>query len=283
MLFANDYNDNRIHIDDTQSNKEYYCPYCGAPVVTKKGEIRQHHFAHKQSHACKDSWECSRSYDVSPWHNEWQACFPKENQELKLSLGDTVHRADVVVDYTVVELQHSIISADMFDDRNSFYLNLGYKVVWLFDLSDLFEGKQITFKETKDGLIFKWYNPKRTFNRYDITSGRIDLFFQLRNRESECIVRVEGVSESGFESFKTSAFMSKSEFLSYVGLNYGKCLPPCRDDVSNNERYLSFKKNIKSPLINNKNELFKRLKALICCWLFLDQEKQRCSLPDLDI
>ena len=248
MLFANDYNDNRIHIDDTQSNKEYYCPYCGAPVVTKKGEIRQHHFAHKQSHACKDSWECSHSYDISPWHNEWQAYFPKENQELKLSLGDTVHRADVVVDYTVVEFQHSIISADMFDDRNNFYLNLGYKVVWLFDLSDLFEGKQITFKETKDGLIFKWYNPKRTFNRYDITSGRIDLFFQLHNRESECIVRVEGVSESGFESFKTSAFMSKSEFLSYVGLNYGKCLPPCRDDVSNNERYLSFKEKYQITL-----------------------------------
>ena len=38
MLFANDYNDNRIHIDDTQSNKEYYCPYCGAPVVTKKAK-----------------------------------------------------------------------------------------------------------------------------------------------------------------------------------------------------------------------------------------------------
>lgn len=50
MLFAVDYNDNRVHIDETHSNQEYYCPYCGAPLTTKKGEIRQHHFAHKQNH-----------------------------------------------------------------------------------------------------------------------------------------------------------------------------------------------------------------------------------------
>ena len=35
MLFAVDYNDNRVHIDDTYSNQEYYCPYCGAPVVSE--------------------------------------------------------------------------------------------------------------------------------------------------------------------------------------------------------------------------------------------------------
>lgn len=45
MLFASDFEDNRVHIDDTHSNQEYYCPYCGAPLVTKKGDIRQHHFA----------------------------------------------------------------------------------------------------------------------------------------------------------------------------------------------------------------------------------------------
>ncbi|MGM9681872.1 MAG: competence protein CoiA family protein [Eubacteriales bacterium] len=57
MLFAIDYNDNRVHIDETHSNQEYYCPYCGAPLTIKKGEIRQHHFAHKQNHLCSDTWE----------------------------------------------------------------------------------------------------------------------------------------------------------------------------------------------------------------------------------
>ena len=47
MLFANDNNENRIHINDTCSNREYYCPYCGATLTVKKGELRKHHFAHK--------------------------------------------------------------------------------------------------------------------------------------------------------------------------------------------------------------------------------------------
>ena len=108
MLFAFDYNDNRIHINDAQSNKEYFCPYCGVPLIIKKGDVRQHHFAHKSNHLCSDSWE--KSYDISPWHNEWQELFPRENQEVKLSLGETKHRADVLIGRTVVEFQHSIMS-----------------------------------------------------------------------------------------------------------------------------------------------------------------------------
>lgn len=166
MLFAVDYNDNRVHIDETHSNQEYYCPYCGAPLTTKKGEIRQHHFAHKQNHLCSDTWERSHSYDISPWHNDWQSLFPKENQEVKLSLGDTKHRADVMIDRTVIEFQHSIMSVKAFDDRNNFYFNLGNKVIWLFDLSDLLED-QLFYKETGDGLEFHWRNPKKAFNNYD--------------------------------------------------------------------------------------------------------------------
>ena len=240
MLFAVDYNDNRVHVDETNSNQEYYCPYCGAPLTTKKGEIRQHHFAHKQNHLCSDTWERSHSYDISPWHNEWQSLFPKENQEVKLSLGDTKHRADVMIDRTVVEFQHSIMPVNAFDDRNNFYFNLGNKVIWLFDLSDLLE-EQLFYKKTDDGLEFYWRNPKKAFNNYDIQSGCIDLFFQLKSDSDACIVRVTDVSESGFECFYTSHFISKNDFLGYVGLKDGHCLPPCREDIENNKQYCAFK------------------------------------------
>lgn len=240
MLFAVDYNDNRVHIDETHSNQEYYCPYCGAPLTTKKGEIRQHHFAHKQNHLCSDTWERSHSYDISPWHNEWQSLFPKENQEVKLSLGDTKHRADVIIDRTVIEFQHSIMPVKAFDDRNNFYFNLGNKVIWLFDLSDLLED-QLFYKETDDGLEFHWRNPKKAFNNYDIQSGCIDLFFQLKSEPKVEIVRVTDVSENGFERFYTSKFIDKNDFLTYVGLKDGHCLPPCREDIENNEQYCAFK------------------------------------------
>lgn len=240
MLLAVDYNDNRVHIDETHSNQEYYCPYCGAPLTTKKGEIRQHHFAHKQNHLCSDTWERSHSYDISPWHNEWQSLFPKENQEVKLSLGDTKHRADVMIDRTVIEFQHSIMPVKAFDDRNNFYFNLGNKVIWLFDLSDLLED-HLFYKETGEGLEFHWRNPKKAFNNYDIQSGCIDLFFQLKSEPNVGIVRVTDVSANGFECFYTSKFIDKGDFLTYVGLKDGLCLPPCREDIENNEQYCAFK------------------------------------------
>lgn len=240
MLFAVDYNDNRVHIDETHSNQEYYCPYCGAPLTTKKGEIRQHHFAHKQNHLCSDTWERSHSYDISPWHNDWQSLFPKENQEVKLSLGDTKHRADVMIDRTVIEFQHSIMPVKAFDDRNNFYFNLGNKVIWLFDLSDLLED-QLFYKEAGDVLEFHWRNPKKAFNNYDIQSGCIDLFFQLKSEPNVGIVRVTDVSANGFECFYTSKFIDKGDFLTYVGLKDGHCLPPCREDIENNEQYCAFK------------------------------------------
>ena len=249
MLFASDYNDNRTHIDDTHSNQEYYCPYCGAPLITKKGDVRQHHFAHKQNHVCSDTWahSGSGSYDVSPWHNEWQSLFPRENQEVKLVLGDTKHRADILIDRTVVEFQHSIMPVAAFDNRNNFYFNLGYKVVWLFDLSDLYENGQLAYRSEADGLVFDWKNPKKAFNSYDIQSGCIDLFFQLSDSQDACIVRVRDVSQNGFEQFSTSLFISKDDFLKYVGLENGICLPPCRDDLDQNQQYQLFKKryNIK--------------------------------------
>lgn len=252
MLFASDYNDNRIHIDDTHSNQEYYCPFCGAPLITKKGGLRQHHFAHKQNHRCSDTWahkgSSSGGYDLSPWHNDWQSLFPQENQEVKLVLGDTKHRADVLVDRTVIEFQHSIMPATAFDDRNNFYFNLGYKVIWLFDLSSLFTEGQIAYEEQDGGLTFRWKNPKKAFNCYDIQSGCIDLFFQLSDNENACIVRVTDVSQLGFEQFRSTKLISKDDFLDYVGLRNGVCLPPCRDDLEQNQQYQLFKEKYRINL-----------------------------------
>jgi superfamily I DNA/RNA helicase len=241
MLFAHDYNDNRVHIDETHSNQEYYCPYCGEPLITRKGDVRQHHFAHKPSSPCSDSWVSDRTYDISPWHNEWQSLFPKENQEVKLALGETKHRADVMIDRTVIEFQHSIMPVAAFDNRNNFYFNLGHKVIWLFDVSDLWQKGHLSYRKCNDGLMFDWKNPKKAFNNYDVQSGCIDLFFQLSSAPDRCIVRVMEVSEYGFECFYTTELMSRNDFLAYVGLKNGGCLPPCREDMEENQHFCEFK------------------------------------------
>lgn len=242
MLFANDYNDRRVHIDETQSNQEYYCPSCGAPLVVKKGEIRQHHFAHKKNHICKDTWERSGSngYDVSPWHNKWQSLFPKDNQEVRLHLGEVCHRADVLVDRTVVEFQHSILSHGVFDDRNNFYLNLGYKVVWLFDISDLYAAGKISYCKEGESCLFSWQNPKKTFSAYDINKGEIELFFHIIEGEKEAIYHVTEASDRGFEEFSTGLPLTRDKFLEYVGLKNGASAEPFREDVEKNEQFEEF-------------------------------------------
>ncbi len=133
LQYALDHNDIKTGIDETRSNEEYYCPYCGTPLILKKGDIRQHHFAHRADHPCSDAWEKEGSYNTSEWHNEWQKNFPKANQEVKVALGDIKHRADVMIKRTVVEFQQSNMREKTFNDRSEFYNNLAYKLVWLFD------------------------------------------------------------------------------------------------------------------------------------------------------
>ena len=240
MFFANDYHDCRTHIDETHSNQEYYCPYCGAPLTMKKGDVRQHHFSHKQGHVCSDTWERNRSYNTSLWHNDWQNMFPRANQEVKLALGETAHRADVMVGRTVIEFQHSNMQTSTFEDRNNFYLNLGCKVVWLFDMSDLYQNGALHYENVGERLIFKWKNPKRAFNNYDIESGNIDLFFQLSKEDDKCIVRVVSVSNHGFDRFETLPFIDKKTFLQYVGLENGYCSEPFKYDTEQDKQYESF-------------------------------------------
>ncbi|MBQ3559204.1 MAG: UvrD-helicase domain-containing protein [Agathobacter sp.] len=253
MLFALDYNDNKVHIDDTHSNQEYYCPGCGATLVVRRGEVRRHHFAHHANRICADSWERDGIYDISEWHENWQNCFPRDNQEVGLVLGETKHRADVLIDRTVVEFQHSVISPQAFDDRNNFYLNLGYKVIWLFDMSEQYDGGELFYEKIENMLKFVWKKPKKTFNAFDVQCGCIELFFQIKGEENDSIVRVMEMSQHGFESFETSCLMSKQEFLSYVGYNNGICLKPDHDDLETNKKYIAFKEK-HNIILNNQQE-----------------------------
>lgn len=241
MFFANDKNNCRKRADETYSNQEYYCPFCGAPLTVRKGDERRHHFAHRPGHICKDSWERNNSYNTSPWHNDWQNCFPMDNQEVKLTFGETVHRADVMVGRTVVEFQRSNMAANAFEDRNNFYGNLGCKVVWLFDLRDVFQQGLLQYKEQGDTLFFTWKYPRKAFNSYDIKNGNIDLFFQLTDDADASIVQVTNVSENGFEKFETLRRIGKTDFLRYAGNEDGDCEKPFIYDIEkNSKQYKAF-------------------------------------------
>lgn len=239
LTIAHDYLNRRVHIDETASSLEYFCPVCGAPLVTKKGEVRRHHFAHRPSHHCSDTWQ--GTYTDSEWHFGWQERYPRENRERTLELDQVRHRADIIVGRTVVEFQRSQLSPQSFNERNDFYGSLGYKVLWVYDLRDLYESGVIRARDD-DPLWFTWENPRQSFNAYDLTTGMADLFFQLREDDGDvCIVRVHSRLESGFEEFSIQEWMTARRFLEFTGMRNGSCPPPCLNPLETNEDYLRFK------------------------------------------
>ena len=56
--FALDKNANiiNIHDTDTTGKQQYFCPYCRAEMITKRGNIRQWHFAHKTDKCSYDNY-----------------------------------------------------------------------------------------------------------------------------------------------------------------------------------------------------------------------------------
>ena len=236
MIVAIDKDFNRIHIEDAVAKQECYCPYCGERLFQKKGEIRGHHFSHMPKSVCKDSW--SDSYDMSDWHYDWQNSVPKDNQEVLLALGEIKHRADVLIGRAVTEFQRSNMSSKAFSDRNNFYFNLGYKVIWVFDFQEQFASGRLHCDA--DRKTFHWTKPRNTFNLYEILTGQVELFFQISSEEENCLVKIGNISPSGFEEFTVSGWFSKAQFLEYLGIRDGKCAAPDREDLSENEEYKQF-------------------------------------------
>lgn len=50
--YAYDSEGSIISIDKTEKDKKYYCIGCGEEMICKKGQIRDHHFAHKNTENC---------------------------------------------------------------------------------------------------------------------------------------------------------------------------------------------------------------------------------------
>ena len=220
----------RISINEAVQGETFFCPVCLEKMFLKAGKERTAHFAHYPHSNCYDGW--NGQYDMSDWHYDWQNLFPSENQEVVVQWDDIRHRADVLIDHTVVEFQHSPLSSGKFNDRNMFYhSNIGYKVVWLYDMQDEYKNNGI-IKVTEQ--LFRWEKPLPTFRKYTLSAGQIDLFFQI---SEDTIVQIKEFSEIGFIIKKS---YTKAEFLEYVGLHDNVCLPPAHIDIQVNEEYLQF-------------------------------------------
>jgi hypothetical protein len=97
------------------------CRGCGDAMIAKCGEHNVWHWAHKGTRVCDVWWE-----PETPWHRGWKNQFPKEWQEvIRRADSGEKHIADVMTaGALVLEFQHSHLSKEERESRESFYRNM---------------------------------------------------------------------------------------------------------------------------------------------------------------
>lgn len=195
MFYALDKNDKKIHISDANPKEFYFCQICKQklkliPSCQRNGQEIREHFSHigkpqrenKVYIPCTDKWH----YCMSEWHIAWQKRFPEECQECVVSNDIEKHIADVLINNTVIEFQHSKISIAEFCERNDFYTSCGYDVVWIFDLSEQIDSGVIRI-DRNNHFKFYWRSVPKFFRQLCVNSEKAVIIFQLlNNNDNEC-------------------------------------------------------------------------------------------------
>ncbi len=110
---------------------EGYCPDCGQILIPKCGMIKIHHWGHKNL-----SPDCKYDYhDMCEWHYKWQELAETFGYETEISFGKE-RRADTLGFNRVIEIQHSSISLEEIVKRSKFYRSKGFKIDWIFDMTE---------------------------------------------------------------------------------------------------------------------------------------------------
>jgi len=114
----------------------------------KCGMIKIHHWGHKNL-----SPDCNYDYhEMCDWHYKWQELAETFGYETEISFKRE-RRADIIGFNRVIEVQHSSISLEEIINRSKFYRSNGYKVDWIFDLTERKEYQHILKNMLKN---IKW-------------------------------------------------------------------------------------------------------------------------------
>ena len=236
MIFAFDSSKKRIDALYADKKQDYYCPTCNCKVIPRQGEHNIYHFSHLKDCDCIDLWK----YDMSLWHRNWQMQFPESRQEIVINNQGEKHRADVLLENKklVIEFQHSYISSEEFNERNKFYNSCGYKVLWLFDLSEKIENEQI--EDCKYDHQYRWKWGSTTFSGfYPPKEKNVSVYFQFNNAsfEKNCEVKIiEKFSWCPMGTERISIFRT-DEKIRYSPYEFLKSIcPEIKKDVSTSNR-----------------------------------------------
>lgn len=211
MFFANDMHGEKIHIDNADVALPYFCPACGGAMVQKRGNINAHHFAHRAGKEC-DPWYAGK---MSLWHSKMQNQFDKKTQEIVVwnKTHTEYHIADVALQANgekyILEFQHSSISQKDFIVRSKFYLENGYKVIWVFDFCEHKTQKRVYIAEEYENnmihLIWPGKDRIRFLDNIDFSSlsGHLYIFFHINTGKGKIQVH----DPDGYYSWETWEYL----------------------------------------------------------------------------
>lgn len=213
MFIALDCNKNRVSIENVIPGEEYFCPVCGKKLMIRASDslaVRTH-FAHKRGTHCYDDWH----HDMSEWHLEWQKKFPEQYREVIIEKDGIKHRADICINNTIIEFQHSPITGEEIAKRNNFYLGCGYQVVWVFDatgqIKNFFEDSIDPMQCRDDDLC--WKRAKSQFSIEILPQVIVYLQYKTHisnskflNQDFDIMLWLTKISSKEFTFFKTYPF-----------------------------------------------------------------------------
>lgn len=202
MFKALDKNNNPVFIDEADREETYYCQLCHQELTQKRGDIKAHHFAHLSPKGtsgeytiCKDEWE----YEHSDWYKCWIRRFSNRELETVLEHNGIRHIADVFVNNTVIQFQQGQISLSMFEAKNRFFKDCGYKVIWVFDETFEKENKYICL-EPESKLRYSWTNPRRALADLTLPREDVSVYFEFEEKGSTVLHRILS-SKGEFKNF----------------------------------------------------------------------------------
>ena len=263
MFIALDENGCRISIENATNDYQYFCPICGELLIIRATDslaVRRH-FAHKRGTVCLDDW----NHDMSEWHLAWQQQFPEQNTEVVIEKDGIKHRADVCINNTVIEFQHSPITAQEIAERNIFYLGCGYKMVWVFDATDkiknYFDDSIDPMKCQEDDLCWKRAKQQFAFPiPPEVTvylQYKTPVFFDFENKKVDIMLKVTKMSPKDFKFFKTKYYILPVNFLKEYGAISNSDILSVRDIFHKTKLYLQQLRRKREIEANKKlNEFF---------------------------
>lgn len=225
MFIALNTNGERISIENATKDTQYFCPVCGEPLTiraTNSLAIKTH-FAHKRGTICYDDW----THDMSEWHFSWQKQFPEQCREIVIEKDGIKHRADICINNTVIEFQHSPITGEEIAKRNNFYLSCGYQVVWVFDATDKIKNwiedsidpmkcrdNDLCWKRAKQQFAIKIPPQVKIYLQYKTCVSNS----QYANQEFDIMLLLTEISPKDFIFYKTIFYILPSNFLKQYGI-----------------------------------------------------------------